>query len=78
MATLADLTSRELEIMHLVLGGKTNKDIASEIRISVKTVEFHLDKVYRKLGVQTRMMAGIWAMQNGLRIKSREGSNQFS
>ena len=66
MASLTDLTPRELEILRLVLAGKTNKEIARETLISVKTVEFHLDKVYKKIGVQTRMMAGIWALQRGI------------
>lgn len=64
--SLADLTPRELEIVHLLLQGKTNKSIASEIEISVKTVEFHLDNIYRKIGVQTRIMAGLWAIRQGM------------
>jgi len=70
MATLNDLTARELEILQLVLAGKTNQKIARDMFISVKTVEFHLDKIYRKLGVQTRLMAGIWAIQNGLQVEA--------
>ena len=70
MAALTDLTPRELEILLLVLAGKTNKEIAGETYISVKTVEFHLDNIYRKIGVQTRMMAGIWGMQQGLLAKA--------
>jgi DNA-binding NarL/FixJ family response regulator len=68
MASLSDLTPRELEILQLVLAGKTNKSIAGEICISAKTVEFHLDNIYKKIGVQTRTMAGIWAIQNGLQV----------
>ena len=70
MTRLADLTSRELEIIQLVLAGKTNKGIASEMCISTKTVEFHLDNIYRKLGVQTRMMAGIWTIQQSLQLEA--------
>jgi DNA-binding NarL/FixJ family response regulator len=68
MTNLADLTPRELEILQLVLTGKTNKAIASEIYVSAKTVEFHLDNLYKKIGVQTRMMAGVWALQHGLQF----------
>ena len=71
MITLADLTARELEILQLVLTGYTNKAIAIEICISEKTVEFHLDNIYTKIGVRTRLMAGIWALQQGL-MKTRE------
>lgn len=69
--SLADLTPRELEILHLVLEGKTNKGIASEIEVSVKTVEFHLDNIYRKIGVQTRIMAGLWAIQQGIQMRNQ-------
>ena len=64
--SLADLTSREFEILQLVIAGKTNKAIAGEIRISEKTVEFHLDNIYSKIGARTRLLAGIWAMQHGI------------
>ncbi len=70
MQSLIDLTPRELEILQLVLVGKTNKAIAREIYISEKTVEFHLDNIYTKLGVRTRMLAGVWALQHGLQIET--------
>ena len=72
MTSLSNLTSRELEILRLVLRGYTNKAIAAEMFISEKTVEFHLDNVYDKVGVRTRLMAGIWALQQGLIVKTRE------
>lgn len=71
MATLSDLTPRELEILQLVLVGWTNRAIAAELNISEKTVEFHLAKIYAKLGVRTRMLAGMWAMQQGIGTKTR-------
>jgi DNA-binding NarL/FixJ family response regulator len=72
MTTLSSLTSRELEILQLVVAGYTNKAIAAQIYISEKTVEFHLDNIYTKLGVRTRLMAGIWALQQGLSVETRE------
>jgi DNA-binding NarL/FixJ family response regulator len=72
MAALSDLTPRELEVLQLVLAGRTNKAIAAEICITEKTVEFHLAKIYTKLGVRTRMLAGMWAMQQGVQTKTRE------
>jgi DNA-binding CsgD family transcriptional regulator len=59
MASLSDLTPREREILQLVLIGRTNKAIAAEFRIAEKTVEFHLNNIYAKIGAQTRLMAGI-------------------
>jgi DNA-binding NarL/FixJ family response regulator len=76
MTTLSNLTSRELEILQLVLAGYTNKAIALEIFISEKTVEFHLDNIYTKIGVRTRLMAGMWAMQQGLMAQTREISRK--
>lgn len=72
MKTLSSLTPRELEILQLVVAGYTNKAIAAQIFISEKTVEFHLDHIYTKLGVRTRLMAGIWAVQQGLEVETRE------
>ena len=48
---IAALTEREHEVMRRVIDGKQNKVIASELDISVKTVEFHRAKVMEKMGV---------------------------
>lgn len=69
---LSDLTPREVQILRLILAGHTNRAIASKIFISEKTVEFHLDNIYKKIGVRTRLMAGIWAMQQGIETETRE------
>jgi DNA-binding NarL/FixJ family response regulator len=71
MANLHDLTPRELEILQLLIAGKTNKEIACEVFISKKTVEFHLDHIYSKLGIRSRLMAGIWALQHGVQNETR-------
>jgi DNA-binding NarL/FixJ family response regulator len=72
MAALSDLTPREMEILQLVLAGRTNKAIAAEIFICEKTVEFHLDNIYTKVGVRTRILAGVWALQQGIEAETRE------
>jgi DNA-binding NarL/FixJ family response regulator len=66
------LTQREMEILQLVLVGRTNKAIAAEIYVCEKTVEFHLSHIYTKIGVRTRLMAGIWALQQGILAETRE------
>jgi DNA-binding NarL/FixJ family response regulator len=48
------LTSRELEVALVVAEGRSNRDIASRLFISQKTVEFHLGNVFGKLGVNSR------------------------
>jgi DNA-binding NarL/FixJ family response regulator len=70
MATLSDLTPREMEILQLILSGQTNKGIAVSMGLSEKTVEFHLNGIYTKIGMRTRMLAGIWAMQHGVESKA--------
>jgi DNA-binding NarL/FixJ family response regulator len=72
MANLLDLTSREIEILQSVLAGRTNKAIAAEFCITEKTVEFHLNRTYTKIGMRTRVMASIWALQQGIKVETRE------
>ena len=69
---MLDLTSREIEILQSVLAGRTNKAIAAEFYVTEKTVEFHLDRIYTKIGMRTRVMAGIWALKHGLLLETRE------
>ncbi|PRP66184.1 LuxR C-terminal-related transcriptional regulator [Nonlabens agnitus] len=55
--TKFDLTSRESEVLDLIAAGKTNKEIADELYISINTVKFHVKKVYEKLEVSNRKEA---------------------
>lgn len=50
----ADLTNREIELLHLVAEGLTNDEIAERLTLSARTVERHLANIYRKLGVSGR------------------------
>jgi DNA-binding CsgD family transcriptional regulator len=53
-ALVDELTPRELEIALQVADGGTNKEVAARLFLSPKTVELHLGRVYRKLGIRSR------------------------
>ena len=55
MKQINKLSRRELEVVHLLLQGKSNKLIALALGISDRTVEFHLKNVYAKFQVSSRM-----------------------
>jgi predicted ATPase/DNA-binding NarL/FixJ family response regulator/DNA-binding XRE family transcriptional regulator len=66
-AALPDgLTSRQAEVLRLLAGGLSNKQIAAELFLSPATVERHLATVYRKLGVGGRVEAARYAIAHGL------------
>lgn len=60
------LTSRELEIVHLVARGYTNAQIAERLWVTTWTVKFHLVNAYRKLGVSNRTQAARYLFDHGL------------
>jgi len=60
------LTPRELEVLHLVVEGKTNAEIGLNLGISEKTVEKHLDAIFRKMGVASRVEAAVMAVRENL------------
>lgn len=59
------LTDREGEVLSNLAKGLTNKEIAQELMISVRTVEAHLRHIYGKLNVSSRTEAALWALENG-------------
>ena len=60
------LTQRELEILLVLVRGKSNQEIADDLHISVKTVGNHVQHVYEKAGVRSRAAATLWAFEHDL------------
>lgn len=59
------LTPREIEVLRQVVEGKTNQEIAFALGISEKTVEKHLEGVFARLGVTSRVEAAVHAVREG-------------
>ena len=60
------LTSRETEVLELIVGGNSNKEIASALSISEATVKTHINSLLGKLGVTDRTQAATTALQRGI------------
>jgi DNA-binding NarL/FixJ family response regulator len=60
----ASLTKREMEILQLIVDGRTNQGIATILGISEKTVKTHCSRLFQRLGVTDRTQAAVWAMRN--------------
>jgi DNA-binding NarL/FixJ family response regulator len=63
----AALTLREADVLRLLARGRTNKEIAQELTISVSTAERHVANIYRKIGARGRAEATAYAITNGVR-----------
>jgi NarL family two-component system response regulator LiaR len=61
-----ELTERETEVLKLLARGKANKQIASTLFVSEKTVKAHVSSILMKLGVQSRTQAALHAVRTGL------------
>jgi len=59
------LTRREQEVLRLVVLGKTDQQIGLELDLAERTVRYYLQKVYEKLGVNTRVEAAVQAVERG-------------
>ena len=60
-----ELSDRESEVLSLLMKCFSNQQIASELKISEKTVEKHLTNIYAKVGVSSRTEAALWGMSQG-------------
>jgi DNA-binding NarL/FixJ family response regulator len=62
----AGLSDREVEVLSLAVRGLSNRQIAEGLIVSPKTVGHHLENIYSKTGVSTRVGATLFALQHGL------------
>jgi DNA-binding CsgD family transcriptional regulator len=58
------LTPREVQVLRLVAAGKSNKELADALSLSVKTIERHVGNILMKLDVTSRVAATAWAYEN--------------
>jgi HD-GYP domain-containing protein (c-di-GMP phosphodiesterase class II) len=62
----AGLSQREIEVLSLVIRGLSNRQMAEILFVSPKTVDHHIQHIYDKIGVSTRVGATLFALQHGL------------
>jgi DNA-binding NarL/FixJ family response regulator len=60
------LTKRELDVIHLMARGRRNEEIANELVVTEQTVKNHVTNIFRKLSVETRVEAVLYALSAGL------------
>ena len=65
-AAREELSHREIEVLRMIVGGKTSKEIAAGLAISENTVKFHTKNVFEKLGVLDRVQAVTVAIERGI------------
>jgi DNA-binding NarL/FixJ family response regulator len=63
---LSELTTRERQVVQLLVEGKGNKDVAVAMRVSVKTVESHRSNINRKLSIRSTSDLVRYALRNGI------------
>ncbi len=61
-----ELTAREVEVLGLLARGQSNRQVATRLTVTPKTVANHVEHLYTKIGVSSRAAATLYAMQHGL------------
>ena len=60
------LTARELDVVPLIARGLADKEIAARLGISVRTAEYHVDRIRKKLGLSSRVQIAGWVVERDL------------
>ena len=66
MDKLNDLTRREIDVLKLLAEGLFNKEIASRLNISERTVKNHVSNIFKKISVSDRTQAAVFAIRNNI------------
>jgi len=66
VALRSPLSRREFEVVRLLAGGRTNREIAEKLFLSERTVEGHLDRIRNKLALRSRTEIATWAIESGV------------
>src|SRR5215216_4823309 len=64
--TRTNLTTREMEVLELIVKGRSNKEIAAQLGVAEGTVKIHINNILSKLGVSDRTQAATFALQRGI------------
>jgi WD40 repeat protein/serine/threonine protein kinase len=70
------LTRREQEILQLIVEGDTNQEIAQKLYLEISTVKWHISRMYKKLGVRSRVQAIVRARDLDLIVTGNEYESQ--
>ncbi len=68
---LADFTSQELQIMSMIKGGKTSKEIADILKLSIKTIDFHRANIRKKLNIDRNDNLRAYLVQSFVSLESQ-------
>lgn len=68
--TAIGLSRREAEVASIVAKGKSNKEVATDLFVTEKTVKFHLTNIYKKMQVKSRAQLIVWCVPH---LKFEEG-----
>ena len=60
------LTPRETQVLRLIAMGLSNKEIGDSLEISIETVKEHVQNLLRKISLDDRTQAAVWAIRHGL------------
>ena len=63
---MSELTKREIDVLKMIASGAFNKEIASTLNISERTVKNHISNIFKKIQVSDRTQAAVFAIKNGI------------